>query len=130
MHSIVMLPDLSAPEIRVGSKRGTSDPLTAWVVMWGKYGEESKVEGGRECLRATLMTSLLLPGRCSPWSSYRHGVGMTCVGWLAGHRLTTHSRPRTLLKLSFSYFLHPSNSLDKEENKVSADNPHLRPMTG
>lgn len=36
---------------------------------------------------------------------------------------------RTLLKLSFSYFLHPSNSLGKEDNMVSADNAHLRPIT-
>lgn len=36
---------------------------------------------------------------------------------------------RTLLKLSFSYFLHPSNSLGKEDNTVSADNAHLRPIT-
>jgi len=113
-----MLPDLSPPEIRVGSKRGTSDPLIALVVMWGEYaGGNQRMKEAENVFGATLMTSLLLPGWCSPWSSYRHGVGMTCVGWLAGHRLTTNPRPRTLLKLSFCYFLHPSNSLDKEENR-------------
>lgn len=54
-----------------------------------------------------------------------------CVGWPAGHRLIMrpHPHPWTLLKHSISYFLCPSNSPDKEENKVNAVDPHLRPMT-
>lgn len=69
--------------------------------------------------------SLLLPGWCSSWTWYRlaGGLQLNCASLPA----SPMPPARSLLKLSFSYFLHPPNSLDKEENK--AYDPHVRPIT-
>lgn len=48
---------------------------------------------------------------------------------LVGRWLQFKFLPGTLLRPCFSYSLHPSNRVEKEENWVSPDDPCLRHLT-